>query len=93
MATDFLLNCFVLGDKEDNVFTVEIPQKRQHPQEIDQGGKGPSPQSRRCLGPRALGGFLSYHYLCPASLVYPTSNKSRIISLFLSSQTLFLESN
>jgi len=25
MATDFLLNCFVLGDKEDNVFTVKIP--------------------------------------------------------------------
>ena len=22
---DFLLNCFVLGDKEDNVFTVKIP--------------------------------------------------------------------
>ena len=25
MATDFLLNCFVLGDKVDNVFTVKIP--------------------------------------------------------------------
>ena len=25
MATDFLINCFVLGDKEDNVFTVKIP--------------------------------------------------------------------
>jgi len=25
MAMDFLLNCFVLGDKEDNVFTVKIP--------------------------------------------------------------------
>jgi hypothetical protein len=25
MATDFLLNCFVLGDKKDNVFTVKIP--------------------------------------------------------------------
>jgi len=22
---DFLLNCFVLGDDEDKVFTVEIP--------------------------------------------------------------------
>jgi hypothetical protein len=25
MVTDFLLNCFVLGDKKDNVFTVKIP--------------------------------------------------------------------
>ena len=25
MATDFLLNCFVLGDKKDNEFTVKIP--------------------------------------------------------------------
>ena len=25
MATDIFLNCFVLGDKEDNVFTVKIP--------------------------------------------------------------------
>jgi hypothetical protein len=25
MATDFLLNCFVLGDEEDNVLTVKIP--------------------------------------------------------------------
>ena len=25
MAADFLLNCFVLGDKEDSVFTVKIP--------------------------------------------------------------------
>jgi hypothetical protein len=25
MATDFLLNCFVLGDKENNVFTVKVP--------------------------------------------------------------------
>jgi len=28
MATDFLLNCFVLGDKEDNVFTVEISKNK-----------------------------------------------------------------
>jgi hypothetical protein len=28
MATDFLLNCFVLGDKEDNVFTVEIAKNK-----------------------------------------------------------------
>ena len=25
---DFLLNCFVLGDKEDNVFTVEISKNK-----------------------------------------------------------------
>src|SRR6266542_2216148 len=24
-TTDFLLNCFVLGDKKDNTFTVKIP--------------------------------------------------------------------
>ena len=28
MATDFLLNCFVLGDKEDNVFTIEISKNK-----------------------------------------------------------------
>jgi hypothetical protein len=25
MATDFLLNCFVLGDKKNQMFTVKIP--------------------------------------------------------------------
>jgi hypothetical protein len=28
MVTDFLLNCFVLGDKQDNVFTIEIAKNK-----------------------------------------------------------------
>ena len=50
--SDFLLNCFVLGDNEqrDTVFCQDSEDRqRRYPQEIDQGGKGPSPQSRRCL--------------------------------------------
>ena len=60
----FLLNCFVLGDDEERVFSIEIAKDKNvgilNFQEIDQGGKGPSPQSRRCLRSRALESLPAY---------------------------------